>query len=664
MPRRHRLRSPRARILLGALIALGLGCGDDVKPPRMDGPTAGWSHYGGDPGGTRYSPLTQIDRDNVGLLEPAWTFRTGDWPHGRSDAPRRTSFQATPVIDAGVLYFCSPLNRIFALDPETGRQLWVYDAEPQMEGLYGATCRGVALWRGEPAADGSCARRVFMGTVDARLVAVDAHTGRACGDFGESGVVDLRQGIGDIQPGEYAVTSPPVVVDDVVVVGSLVGDNRRVNGPGGVVRAFDAHSGALRWAFDPVPPGTEPLEPDPDGGVRYHRGTPNAWGILSADIERGLVFVPFGGPSPDFYGGHRRGFDYFGSSVVALDAASGRVAWHFQAVHHDLWDYDVGSQPTLLELRVRGATVPALLQPTKMGHLFVLDRETGEPLYPVEERPVPQTDVPGETTSPTQPFPTFPPPLHPARLDPEDPFGFTPWDRARCRETLSALRNEGMFTPPSLRGSVSYPGTAGGFNWGGAAWDPQRRIAVLNQSRIPTVSQLLPRTVGGAGREPRKRKGDYASIAPQAGTPYRLRQSVPVSPFGVPCAQPPWGTLLAVSLDSGERLWEIPFGTSRDMTPLPFGIDFGLPNMGGPIVTASGLVFIGAALDDYIRAYDIESGEELWRGRLPAGGQATPMTYRLRPDSRQFVVLAAGGHGMLGTHLGDHLIAYALPETR
>jgi quinoprotein glucose dehydrogenase len=346
--------------------------------------------------------------------------------------------------------------------------------------------------------------------------------------------------------------------------------------------------------------------------------------------------------------------------VVALDGATGRVAWSFQTVHHDLWDYDVAAQPTLFELTIDGARVPALLQATKAGHLFLLHRETGAPLFAVEERPVPASDVPGETSAPTQPFPTFPPSLHAARIGPDDAFGFTPWDRGVCREKLAELRSEGPFTPPSLKGTFQYPGTAGGVNWGGLALDPARRLAVMNVNRVGQSIRLVP-----AGEEEVERDGAPARLVfPQEGTPYRAVQEVVMSPFGVPCTPPPWGTLAAVDLAAGRVRWEVPFGTSRDQTPLPIALPFGLPSMGGPIATASGLVFIGAAMDDYLRAYDIETGEELWRERLPAGGQATPMTYRLRADGRQFVVIAAGGHGTLGTHAGDWLLAYALPVSR
>lgn len=643
-----------------ALLAGLLGAGSAGQSTAQELGT-GWPTYGGDAGGQRYSTLRQITPANVDQLEVAWTYHTGETPDARPEAGK-LAFQATPILDGDTLYFCSPLSRAFAVDAETGEERWVFDAKPRIEGDMTKTCRGVALWRAEASNSGSpepaCRSRIFMGTIDAALVALDAGTGRACADFGRAGRVDLRVGLGDVAPGEMYMTSPPTVVGDVVVTGAMVRDNVRSDAPGGVIRAFDVRSGALRWAFDPVPPGTPPLE-SADAETRYHRGTPNAWSILSVDIERGLVFVPFGNASPDFFGGQRKGFDYYASSVVALEASSGRPVWRYQTVHHDLWDYDVASQPSLLEVVKDGRSIPAVAQPTKMGHVFLLDRESGLPIYPVEERAVPQTDVPGETSSPTQPFPTFPAPLHPHHLEAEQAFGFTPYDRGACRAKIESLRNEGIFTPPSLGGSIQYPGVAGGANWGSLAHDPERGLLVLNHNSVAQIQTLIPRDGTAEARRAQRHMG----TSPQAGTPYLINQEVLVSPFGVPCVPTPWGSLMAVSLETGEKVWEIPFGTTRDMLPFfPIGLDFGLPSMGGPIVTASGLVFIGASMDRYLRAFDVETGELLWRGRLPAGGQATPMTYRTKRSGRQFVVIAAGGHGTLGTEPGDSVVAYSLPK--
>jgi quinoprotein glucose dehydrogenase len=624
----------------------------------MDGPTADWPFYGGDAGGTRFSPLTQITPENVGRLAVAWTFHTGDVVDGAA-ASGKSAFEDTPILLGDTLYVCSVKDRVFALDPETGAQRWVFDPRLHDLGTWNFTCRGLAAWQDPAPAQRACARRLFLGTLDARLVALDADTGAPCRGFGRDGTVDLTAGIGDIAPGEYGVTSPPTLIRNVVAVGALVWDGRRTDHPGGVVRGFDARSGALRWAWDPVPPGTPPLAPAPDGTPRWHRGTPNAWSIFSADAARDLLFVPTGNAGPDFYGGARHGLDHFSSSVVALRGATGELVWSFQTVHHDLWDYDVASQPLLVDVAKDGSALPAVVQATKMGHVFVLKRESGEPIWPVEERSVPAGDVPGERYAPTQPFPTHPPPLHPETFTAGDAWGFAPWDRAACRERIRSLRSEGIFTPPSLQGSIEYPGVAGGVNWGSAAFDAGRRLLVSTETRIPVVVTLLPRDQASP-----RRSTPMDVFFPQEGTPYATRQEVltrPGSPLPQPCSPPPWGTLLAVDLDSGAKRWEVPLGTTRGQAPWPFWFELGLPSMGGPIATASGLVFIGAAMDGYLRAFAIETGAELWRAHLPAGGQATPMTYRLRRDGRQFVVIAAGGHGTLGTQLGDAVVAFALP---
>jgi quinoprotein glucose dehydrogenase len=639
---------------LALLVAVAAACGRTFV--RDDsGPIAEWPEYGGDKGGLRYSPLTQITAQNVHRLKRAWIYHHGDISDGTGETTR-TSFNATPIVAEGQLYFCTGFNRVIALDPETGTERWSFDPETvlkRLEGPYPRTCRGVAYWPGDGGAQGACGSRIFTGTIDSELIALDAGTGKPCADFGAGGRVALREGVGDAPPWEYYVTSPPLVLRDLVVVGALVSDNLRSDAPSGVVRAFDVRTGALRWAWDPVPPGSS-LET----GADYTPGTANVWSILSGDAERGLVFVPTGNAAPDYFAANRRGLDYYSSSTVALDADSGEVVWHFQTVHHDVWDYDVPAQPTLYDFPQGGVRVPAVVQATKMGHIFVLDRETGEPLLPVEERPVPQGGVPEETLSPTQPFPTVIPPLHPATLTPDDAWGFTFWDRGKCRDIIAAHRSDGIFTPPSTEPSIQFPGSAGGPNWGGVTIDPVRNVLYVNQMRLPSVVQLIPR----ATYETMDKSGyTYPyELYPMAGTPYALLRGPLLGPLGAPCNPPPWGTLSAVDLGSGEVLWESTLGTTRDQAPFPMWLSLGAPNLGGSIVTAGGLVFIGATTDKFLRAFDAKTGEEIWSTRLPYTANATPLSYRLRPDGKQYVVIAAGGHGW--SEPGDAVIAFALSD--
>ncbi len=644
------------------LFVFGLALAACEPPVAIDfsGPTANWPEYGNDKGGMRFSPLTQITAANVGALKLAWSYRHGDISDG-SDGTSRTSFNATPIVVDGGLYFCTGKNRVIALEPETGRELWTFDPKPELvklEGPYPRTCRGVAYFGGD--ASGStrpCATRIFTGTIDSELIALDAQTGLACEDFGVRGRVALREGLGDAPAWEYYVTSPPLVIGETVVVGALVSDNLRSDAPSGVVRAFDVHSGALRWAWDPVPPGALAASGGA-GAPKYRPGTANVWSILSGDAALGLVYVPTGNAPPDYYAAERQGLDYYSSSVVALRADTGRPAWHFQTVHHDVWDYDVASQPVRFEFRGANGPVPAIAQATKMGHLFLLHAETGEPLFPVEERPVPQSDVPGESLSPTQPFPTHPAPIHPARFTPDDAWGFTFWDRGQCAAIIAGLRSEGIFTPPSLGGSIEFPGPAGGPNWGSVAVDQANQILYVNQMRLPSVVQLIPRAeydaVAASG------KWVYPNeLYPMVGTPYAVRRGPLLSPLGSPCNPPPWGTLSAIDLRSGETLWESTLGTTRDQAPFPIWLALGAPNLGGSIATAGGLVFIGATTDKFLRGFDARTGEEIWSERLPYTANATPISYRLRPDGKQFVVVASGGHGW--SEPGDAVLAFALP---
>ena len=651
-------------LALAALALALLACGE--RPVTVDdsGPTAEWPDYGGDKAGLRFSPLTQITPENVGQLKLKWTYHSGDFTDG-SNGETRTSLSVTPIVADGGLYFCTPYNRVIALEPETGRELWSFDPKTKLRklaGPYTRVCRGVAYWPGDRSGSTrACSTRIFSATLDSELHALDAKTGLPCTDFGAGGRVALREGVGDAPPWEYYVTSPPLVVGDLVVVGALVSDNLRTDAPSGVVRAFDAVTGALRWAWDPVPPGAlEAPAPAaaPGSPPHYRAGTANVWSILSADPELGLIYVPTGNAAPDYFAANRHGLDFYSSSVVALRVKDGTVAWHFQAVHHDVWDYDTPAQPVLFTFQGKDGPVPALAQATKMGHIFLLNRVTGEPLFPVEERPVPQTDVPGESLSPTQPFPTHPPPIHPAKLGPEDAFGFTFWDRGKCREILASYRSDGMFTPPSLKGSIEFPGPAGGPNWGSVAIDVAHQVLFVNQMRVPSVVQLMPRDE----YEKVKDSGKWTypnELYPMLGTPYAVRRGPILGPFGAPCNPPPWGTLSAIDLVSGKTLWESTLGTTRDQAPWPMWLKLGTPNLGGSIATAGGVVFIGATTDQFLRGFDARTGAEIWTERLPYTANATPMTFRLRPDGRQFVVVAAGGHGWSAP--GDAIMAWTLP---
>jgi quinoprotein glucose dehydrogenase len=629
-----------------------------------------WPAYGGDDGGLRYAAQGEIGPDNVARLELAWSYRHGDVsPVGSPEGI--SSFQATPILVDGMLYFPTPWNRVIALDPATGAEHWRFD--PGLDRTQNhllLISRGVAAWKDARRAAGTpCARRILTATRDAFLIALDAKTGEPCADFGVEGRVDLNPAVGPLLfRGEYGVTSAPTVIGDRVVVGAFVADNVRTDAPSGVVRAFDTRTGALAWAWDLAPPGYD-YETRPKSSAGYALATPNVWAPMSADPERGLVFVPTGNPAPDEYrGGPLLDMDYYGSSVVALRAATGEVVWRFQTVHHDLWDYDVPAQPTLVDLVRDGKTVPALVQGTKMGLLFVLNRETGEPIFGVEERPVPQGGAPGEVISPTQPFPLKPPPLLPLTMPPEDAFGFTFFDRWRCRKALESMRNEGIYTPIGLDWTLLYPFPLGGVNWGGVAVDPARQLVVANTNLVVGRERLVPRAEYDELRKKYPEPLDGRAGQPQLGTPYAVQREVVSGPFGAPCNPPPWGSLAAVDLASGEIRWQRPLGNARDVG-LPFDRDVGLLGFGGPLVTKSGLVFIGASMGNAFRAFDVATGDELWRTTLPAGAQATPMSYVVEDapgGPRQFVVVAAGGHwgfnSEAGLPLGDALVAFALPR--
>ena len=656
-------RRSHLRIRAVAILGLALCIAAAAAPPgsEFDDDEPQWGSYGGDPGGNRHSSLAQIDRRNVRQLRIVWTYRTGELGEGFARADK-LSFEATPILARDSLYLSTPTNIVIALDPATGKQRWRYDPKIDRARRYSeATSRGVSSWI-DPTADPAalCAHRILMGTLDARLIELDGRTGRACRDFGSGGKVDLSEGVRVGERGNYLVTSPPAIYRDIVIVGSAIGDNGGVEMPRGTVRAFDVRTGKLRWSWDPLPTsGEEAVRRGWQPQAAQRTGAANAWSVISVDAGRGLVFVPTGSASPDFFGGERAGDDTYANSLVALNAETGTVAWHRQLVHHDLWDYDVPAQPMLVDIERDGKSIPAVVQATKTGMLFVFDRETGEPVFEVVERPVPQSDVAGETISPTQPFPATPALVSHAAVTPHDAWGLTFYDRGKCRDLISRYRSEGIFTPPSLQGTILSPSYVGGVNWGSTAFDSERQLVVAAVNHVPMVVTLVPRERLKAMRD----SGEWSDseFATQTGTPYGMRREMLASPFGLPCTAPPWGTLAAVDLRRNAIRWQVMLGSTRDMTPwfVP-SPTLGMPNMGGPIVTDGGLVFIGAAMDNYLRAFDIETGRELWKGRLPAGGQATPMSYAA--NGRQFVVIAAGGHGGLDTKRGDYVVAFALPE--
>ncbi len=616
-----------------------------------------WPTYGRDPGGARFSPLTQITRTNVAQLQVAWTYHSGLLDmSGMSHRPPQ--LEVTPLVVDGTMYVITPTGVVAALDAATGVERWRYDAGVDPHRGYGDfASRGVSFWRDRRASTGAtCTRRVFAATIDARLVALDAASGRPCAGFGAGGVVDLRRGL-RVTPSEfqfYEVTSPPAVVGDLVVTGSAIADNTNLAPASGEVRAFDARTGALTWSFDPIPQDSaDPAFKTWQGGSAARTGAANVWSVIVADPERDLVFVPTSSPAPDYFGGLRLGENRYANSIVALRASTGRVVWHFQTVHHDLWDYDNAAPPALATVTQNGARVPAVIQVTKSGMMFVLDRLTGRPLFPVEERPVPASLVPGEAASHTQPFTALTPPLVPLRYTADDAWGPTPEARTACRAILAALLSEGPFTPPSLQGTLVVPSNIGGAHWGGLTIDEGRGIAVVPVNRVAAMVQLFPadsfKRDSVRSDDVRRGISDF-EYTRMRGTPYIMRRRIILGPTGLPCTPPPFGALVAVSLASGTFLWNVPLGS--------FGGAPGSPNLGGPIATAAGIVFIGATVDRAFRAFDIETGRELWSAPLPAGARATPMTYEA--GGRQFVVIAAGGGGPFGA--GDAIIAFALPK--
>ena len=677
IPKLFSLRSVQLSAVASALV-LGAMCvnqfsGTNVDfEPKQYGPAqnaSDWNAYGGNKAGTRYAPFETINADNVNQLQRAWEVRTG--VAGR--------FSGTPLQIGDGIYLCTAQNVMISLDPDSGEERWRFDPKNETPpySLFG-NCRGVTYYKLEDVADGAqCKERIFTATTDARLIAVDKDTGLPCEDFGNDGQISLLAGMGEVKPYYYFVTSPATVASGVLVVGGWVMDNQEVEEPSGVVRAYDPKTGKLAWAWDIGREGNTQMPPD---GESYTRGTPNVWSLTSADDELGLVYLPTGNATPDYFGAHRTdAMEKYASSIVAVDATTGLTRWHFQTTHHDIWDYDVPSQPTLVDLSLDGERRKAVIVPTKRGELFMLDRETGELLTEVTERPVPQTDLENEWSAPTQPFstgmPTFAYPL----ITESKMMGITPFDQIACRKALLDLRYEGPLTPPSERGTLLYPGPGGGMNWGSVAVDERRQLMVVNNMHLPFTVHMIPREQDPATNGEGPSRG-YGIGGQQRGTPFSARVDMFSSPLGIPCIQPPFGEMAVFDLTTQEIVWRRPVGTAAISLPggrVGVPLEMGTPFSAGSIVTAGGLIFNGGVMDGYFRALDLFSGEELFADPLHAASGATPMSYVSPKTGKQYVLLTLPGEAAIGVgadHSGDtnsttavnagggHVVAYALPD--
>ncbi|MDB5562765.1 MAG: glucose dehydrogenase [Hyphomicrobiales bacterium] len=660
--------------LLVALVALilpwhelGGSLPANAAPSVMD--TAGvpdneWHAYGRTGYGERYSPLDQITPQNVGQLQVAWTYHTGDIRNPQRD-PTETTYEVTPLLIADTLYLCTPHDLVIALDAETGQQKWRFDPkinEPPKIDTQHLTCRGLS-YAPAPAAGAApatpaapdCSARLFLPTVDGRLIAISAATGKICPGFGgPSGTVNLWANMPNVTAGSYYSTSPPVVTSHLIIVGGAVNDNVSTKEPSGVIRAFDLNSGALVWNWDSRnPDATAPIAPN----ATYSENSPNSWSVSSYDPKLGLVYVPMGNQPPDQYGaGRDANVEKYSAAVVALNAETGKVAWVFQGTHHDLWDMDVPAQPSLLDLTIAGKTVPALVVPTKQAEIFVLNRQTGVPILPVTEETAPQGAAPGDKAAPTQPHSALS--FQPANLTEASMWGISPFDQMLCRIDFRSLRYEGRNTPPSEQGSLIYPGNFGTFNWGGVAVDPQRQAVFAMPVYLAFTSQLVKRPDATSRVVT---KPDEPPFNENFGAPYAVKMGAFLSALGIPCQAPPWGYVAGADLTTGKIAYQHVNGTVRDLSAVPLPLKLGVPGIGGPIVTKGGVAFLTSTLDYYARAYDLVSGKQLWESRLPAGGQATPVTY-LSKSGRQFLVVVAGGHGSTGTKAGDTIIGYTLPK--
>jgi quinoprotein glucose dehydrogenase len=683
-----------ALLLAGLLINLS-AC-DDSKPV-LDSPATvipentGWSHYRNDLSGSGFSPAQQITPANVHRLKPAWVFNTGA-VQKLGDAIANTAFEATPILlpaqAGGHLAVCTPYNDIIALDPKTGEQRWYFDANTNRQGSRPGKCRGVSYWQSPDSNTDNnntdkntdnhkvCPQRIITATHDRRLLAIDTHTGELCKSFGDEGVVTLYGDDEGFVPGDLSSSSAPLVANDTIIVGSGVVDFKRAKTPLGTVLAFDAETGEPRWRFQTVAHENSAAEVKASWPANASEvsGSANAWAPLSADVDNDLVFVPTGAPSPDFYGGLRAGDNLNANSVIALRISTGEVAWRYQFVHHDLWDYDTPAMPLLTEIKQAGKSIPALIQVTKQGFVFVLNRLTGEPIYAVNEVPVSQAVVAGEKPSPTQPVPEVMPTLMDTDIDESDAWGLTPWDEGHCRREIKNLYSDGLFTPLQLdQFTALMPGSLGGANWGGAVLWKDKSLMVLNVNTAMFAARLVANAeyageqndvsaVQGKVKTEHVPKSGQTMRINMSGTPYTIENKALMSPLGIPCIKPPWGKLMAIDTQTGDVRWESPLGSVHEMGPvtLPFHVNWGTPNLGGAIITEGGLVFIGATMDRQFRAFDALTGEQLWTHDLPADGVASPMTYSI--DGKQYVVISAGGHHMYNRPMSDSLVAFALEE--
>ncbi|MEA1063634.1 glucose/quinate/shikimate family membrane-bound PQQ-dependent dehydrogenase [Erwinia sp. HR93] len=627
-----------------------------------------WPAYARTQEGQRYSPLKQINAHNVHQLKQAWVFRTGDVK--LPSDPGEITNEVTPIKIGDTLYLCTAHQRLYALNAENGKEKWHFDPHLKTDPSFQhVTCRGVSYHEATPqnaAAENiaACPRRILLPVNDGRLFALNADNGKPCEDFADKGVLNLQSNMPVTKPGMYEPTSPPIVTDRVIVIAGAVTDNFSNREPSGVIRGFDVNSGKLLWVFDP---GAKDPNAIPADEHHFTENSPNSWAPAVYDSKRDMVYLPTGVTTPDIWGGNRTPEqERYASSILALNATTGKLVWSYQTVHHDLWDMDLPSQPTLADITDKdGNTVPVIYAPAKTGNLFVLDRRNGKLVVPAPERPVPQGAAKGDRVSATQPFSelTFRPEK---KLTDADMWGATMYDQLVCRIIFKGLRYDGTFTPPSEQGTLVFPGNLGMFEWGGISVDPQRQVAIANPMALPFVSRLIPRGPGNPIEPPAgaQSSGTESGIQPQYGVPYGVTLNPFLSPFGLPCKQPAWGYISGINLKTHQIAWKKRIGTPRDSLPFPMPVPvpftLGMPMLGGPISTAGNVLFIGATADNYLRAYNVTNGEKLWQARLPAGGQATPMTYSV--NGKQYVAIAAGGHGSFGTKMGDYIVAWTLPD--